>query len=86
MSKWKDDQQERHLSRDLRKYAQQTNLRLILGGIFLLFVVGIGLIYVFYGRAAAFTGLLCLIIGLIPIILIWLMLWLLERLTKRANR
>jgi TM2 domain-containing membrane protein YozV len=71
------------LSRDLRKYAQQTNLRLIAGGLVLVFVVGVGLIYFFYGPAAALTGLLCLIIGLIPLILIWLMLWLIERFTKR---
>ena len=71
------------MSRDLRKYAQQTNLRLIAGGLVLVFVVGVGLIYFFYGAAAALTGLLCLIIGLIPLILIWLMLWLIERFTKR---
>lgn len=71
------------MSRDLRKYAQQTNLRLIAGGLVLVFVVGVGLIYFFYGPAAALTGLLCLIIGLIPLILIWLMLWLIERFTKR---
>jgi len=71
------------LSRDLRKYSQQTNIRLIAGGLVLVFVVGVGLIYFFYGAAAALTGLLCLIIGLIPLILIWLMLWLIERFTKR---
>ena len=73
------------MSRDLRKYAQQTNLRLIAGGLVLVFVVGVGLIYFFYGPAAALTGLLCLIIGLIPLILIWLMLWLIERFTKREK-
>jgi hypothetical protein len=74
------------MSRDIRKYAQQTNLRLIIGGVILIFVIGIGLIYSFYGPAAAFTGLICLIIGLVPMILIWFMLWILELITKRANR
>jgi predicted membrane protein len=74
------------MSRDLRKYASQTNVRLIVGGLFLVFVVGIGLIYLFYGQGAALTGLLCLIIGLIPLILIWLMFFILEIITKRANK
>jgi TM2 domain-containing membrane protein YozV len=73
------------MSRDLRKYAQQTNIRLIAGGLIVLFVVGIGLIYFFYGQGAALTGLLCLFVGLIPLILIWLMFYLLEFITKRAN-
>jgi len=74
------------MSRDLRKYASQTNIRLILGGILLILVVGIGLIYLFYGQGAALTGLLCLLVGLIPIVLIWLMFWLLELITKRVKR
>lgn len=73
------------MSRDLRKYAQQTNVRLILGGLVVLFVVGIGLIYSFYGRGAALIGLLCLLVGLIPVILIWLMFFLLDLITKRAD-
>ncbi len=74
------------MSRDLRKYASQTNIRLIAGGLLLLFVVGLGLIYVFYGQRAALTGMLCLIIGLIPLFLIWLMFFILDEITKRANK
>jgi hypothetical protein len=74
------------MTRDLRKYASQTNVRLILGGLLLLFVVGIGLIYIFYGQSAALTGLMCLVVGLIPLFLIWLMFWLLDIITKRVNR
>jgi uncharacterized membrane protein YuzA (DUF378 family) len=73
------------MSRDLRKYARQTNIRLILGGVLLIFVIGVGLIYLFYGQGAALTGLLCLVVGLIPLILIWLMFWVLEFITKRAR-
>ena len=73
------------MSRDLRKYARQTNIRLILGGVFLIFVIGIGLIYLFYGQGAALTGLLCLVVGLIPLFLIWFMFWVLEFITKRAR-
>lgn len=73
------------MSRDLRKYARQTNIRLILGGVSLILVIGIGLIYLFYGQGAALTGLLCLVVGLIPLFLIWLMFWVLEIITKRAR-
>lgn len=73
------------MSRDLRKYASQTNVRLIVGGLLLLFVVGIGLIYIFYGQGAALTGLLCMVVALIPLILIWVMFVVLEFITKRAQ-
>jgi hypothetical protein len=74
------------MTRDLRKYASQTYVRLILGGIVILFVIGIGLIYLFYGQGAALTGLMCLILGLLPLLLIWLMFWVLERITKQVNK
>ena len=74
------------MSRDLRKYANQTNIRLIFGGFVLVLVVGISLIYLFFGQGAALTGLLCLTVGLIPLILIWFMFFILEVITKRANK
>jgi hypothetical protein len=72
--------------RDLRKYARQTYVRLIAGALLVIFVVGDGLIYLFYGQGAALTGLLCLVGGLVPILLIILFLFLLEWVVKRANR
>jgi uncharacterized SAM-binding protein YcdF (DUF218 family) len=72
--------------RDLRKYAQQTDRRLIVGGLLILFVVGDGLIYLIYGRQAAMAGLICLLIGLIPLVLIWISLALISWLVRRANR
>ncbi len=72
--------------RDLRKYARQTNIRLIIGGLLVLFIVGDGLIYLFYGPGAALTGLLCLLGGLVPIILIIFFLLLIDWVVKRANR
>ena len=74
------------MSRDLRKYAQQTNVRLTVGAILLLLIVGTGLIYLIYGPAAAVTGLLCLLAGLLPLGLIFLSLLLLDWIHKRANR
>ncbi len=74
------------MSRDLRKYSRQTNVRLAVGGIALLFVVGGGLIWFFYGRNAALLGVVCLAAGLAPIALIWLALggvdWLVRKLDK----
>jgi len=74
------------MGRDLRKYAGQTSMRLVLGGILLLFIVGIGLIYAFYGGQAAIMGLLCMVIGLIPLLMIWFVLWVIEWLTRRAKQ
>lgn len=58
------------MSRDLRKYSKETNIRLALGAFILLLVVGVGLIWAIYGQGAAGMGLLCLLAGLFPIILI----------------
>lgn len=74
------------MSRNLRKYAGQTNVRMIIGMIILLFVIGIGLIYWIYGPSAAIGGVLCLLAAVVPIVLIFLSLWLLDWIQKRANR
>jgi hypothetical protein len=74
------------MSRDLRKYVRQTNIRLVAGALILLFIVGDGLIYLFYGSSAAVAGLLCLAAGMVPVVLIVLIILLLDWITKRANR
>jgi len=74
------------MPKDLRQYMRQTNTRLILGGIVLLFLVGDGLIYLFYGQYAAVMGLLCIGAGLVPILLIILYLALMEWILKISNR
>lgn len=74
------------MSLDLRKYARQTNFRLIVGTILILFVVGLGLIAIIYGVNAALLGLLCLLGALIPIGLIALLLFGLDYFVKRINR
>ena len=60
--------------RDLRRYF-----------ILLLFIIGIGLVYVFYGPRAAVLGMICLILGLAPMLLIYLALWGIEWIVKRNN-
>jgi hypothetical protein len=73
------------MTRDLRKYARDTNLRLLAGFILLLFIVGEGLIYYFYGPSGAVFGLMCILAGLAPLVLIALLLWILEWIVKRAQ-
>lgn len=70
---------------DLKKYDNQTITRLIIGGILLLFIVGDGLIYLIYGKEAAGMGLLCLGVGLLPMGLIILVIWLMDWIVKRAK-
>lgn len=70
---------------DLRRYTSQTTVRLILGAVVLLFVVGLGLIWLFYGLGAALMGLLCMLGALIPIGLIWLFMIGLDLLVKKLN-
>lgn len=74
------------MGHDLRRYSRQTNTRLILGAILILFVVGDGLIYLFYGRGPALMGFACLAAGLAPVLLIWLGLSLLEWIVRKADR
>ena len=71
--------------RDLRRYARQTNARVVAGFILILVLVGDGLIYFIYGREAAIMGLICLAAGLAPLLLIALVLWFMEWVVKRAN-
>jgi hypothetical protein len=71
--------------KDLRKYAKQTNLRLAIGAFILLFGVGLGLVYLFYGPGAAGMGLACLLAALLPISLIAASLYLLDWISKRAR-
>ena len=73
------------MSHDLRQYAKQTNIRLVAGFILILLFVGDGLIYLFYGKYAASMGLVCILAGLAPLILIYLALWIIE-LIVRANK
>jgi hypothetical protein len=68
--------------RDLNRYARQTNTRLFFGFILLLFLIGDGLILVFYGSSAALMGLVCLGLGLLPLVVIFLVLFAIEWFVK----
>ena len=74
------------MTRDLRAYARQTNVQLLAGFIILLFLIGDGLIYVFYGRESAIMGVICLAAGVAPLLIIFLVLRGMEWIVERANR
>jgi|YelNatPaOPRAMG01_1025707.scaffolds.fasta_scaffold02319_15 hypothetical protein len=69
--------------RDLRAYSRQTLVRLVFGGLLIIIIIAEILIYLFYGRSAAISGFLCILLGLIPLGLIWLFFIGLEWLVKR---
>ena len=73
------------MSRNLRQYAAQTETRLIFGGQLLEVIVGVALIYLFIGPDAAWFGLLCMVVGLAPLVLIWFALLLVGWLARRAG-
>ena len=70
------------MSRDLRAYARSTHFRLIGGFLALVFVVGEGLILVFFGKEAALLGLLCLLGALLPAGGVIVFLWGAERILQ----
>jgi hypothetical protein len=74
------------MTTDLRKYASQTTVRLIVGALALVFVVGSGLIWWLYGLGPMVMGLLCLLGALIPIGLIWLVMVGLDLLVKKLDQ
>lgn len=71
------------MKRDLRNYSRQTTLRLVVGVLAILLLVGGGLIYLIYGPAPAAFGLLCLGGALLPVLLITGILNLMDWVVKR---
>ena len=71
--------------RDLRKYARQTDMQLIIGFIVLLIVVGLGLIFFIWGAGAAVTGLICVGVTLLPVLAVLGVVWILDYLARRAR-
>jgi hypothetical protein len=68
---------------DSRSYQSRLERELVSGGLLIGLVVGIGLIYLFWGETAALTSLLCFVLFLGVIALVWGLLlvigWLGER-------
>ncbi|MBI3161782.1 MAG: hypothetical protein HYZ23_04700 [Chloroflexi bacterium] len=74
------------MSRDLKEYEKQTNRRLVIGAVLLLLIVGVGLIWLVYDGRAALMGLLCILIGLVPVVLIIGLFYLSDWIMKNAGR
>jgi hypothetical protein len=72
--------------RDLRAYARTTTARLIAGGLLVVFLVGGVLVYAIYGQSALLSALLCIGLGLAPVVLVMLALAAFERLRRMADR
>jgi hypothetical protein len=60
------------------QHRRQTQKHLILGGLLLLLGIGGGLVWLIYGRSAAFTTVVCLLGAAGLFGLLWLILTLLE--------
>jgi NhaP-type Na+/H+ or K+/H+ antiporter len=73
------------MGRDLRRYARSTHLRLILGGLVIVLLVGGGLIWWLYGPRAAGMALLCVGAALAPALLILVALLALEWISRSAG-
>ncbi len=73
------------MSRDLREFTRNTQVRLIFGFLLLVFIVGDGLIFYFYGRGAGLAGLICLLGTLVPVLLVVFFLWLADLVVKNQH-
>jgi len=71
--------------RDVRRYALQTRTRLIFGGLLFIVIISEGLIYLFYGKQPALFGLICMLAGLAPLLMIYMVLWVIEIIVKRQD-
>ena len=64
---------------DPRRFAQSTEARLVVAFFVLLYVVGGGLIWLFYGPQAALLGAFCMTGGLLLFAVLYGIVWLLGR-------
>ena len=71
------------VSRDLREYTKNTKTRLVIGFLALIFLVGDGLILLFYGKEAGIFGLVCMLGALIPVLLVIIFLVIADKVVKK---
>ncbi len=70
---------------DLKNYSKQTTKHLVFGFFGVLVVVGLGLVALIWGIPAAVSGFLCILTVGIPILLIWLILWVVDRVVRKSR-
>ncbi|MCD6425867.1 MAG: hypothetical protein J7L35_10245 [Anaerolineales bacterium] len=71
------------MSRDLREYTKNTKTRLLIGFLALIFLVGDGLILLFYGKEAGIFGLVCMLGALVPVLLVIIFLVIADKVVKK---
>ncbi|HDD60951.1 MAG: hypothetical protein DRI65_07345 [Chloroflexota bacterium] len=71
------------MGRDLREYTKNTKARLLIGFIALIFLVGDGLILLFYGKEAGIFGLVCMLGALVPVLLVIIFLVIADKVVKK---
>ena len=67
---------------DPERHQRQTQVRLLMGGLVSVAIVGGGLVWVLYGFSAAVTAVACLLAAAGTLGLLWLILTLLESWVK----
>jgi protein-S-isoprenylcysteine O-methyltransferase Ste14 len=67
---------------DMRAYRRQTERRLVIAIIFALVLIGSVAIGLVYGWPAVFTGLICLLPGAGIFLFLWIVLTIIERLSR----
>ena len=67
---------------DMRAYRRRTERRLVVAIIFALVLIGSVVIGLVYGWPSVFTGLLCLLPGAGIFLLLWIVLTIIERLSR----
>ncbi len=73
---------EPHQPTDMRAYRRQTERRLVIAVVLMLVLMGSVVIGLVYGWPAVFTGLLCLLPGAGVFLLLWIVLSVIERLSR----
>ena len=71
------------MSRDLREYTKNTKTRLVIGFVALIFLVGDGLIFLFFGKESGIFGLVCMLGAFIPILLVIIFLMIADKIVKK---
>ena len=74
------------MANDPRKYNTQTRSHLVISFVVLLFTLGLGLIWLVYGKSAALIGFFCLLGMLIPVGLVALVMLGLNKIDKTINK
>ncbi len=68
---------------DSRGFQRELERELIIGGLIIGLIVGVGLIYLIWGRTAALTSLLCFVLFIGVIAIVWVFLLLVDWLGRR---